>query len=256
LQQLFIKTRSVTTPHTTLVLRQLYTDFPSTDPTVRLVLLLTVFLSDSCLTHTTPTTLKSKLEPLALTPLTRKDIFNVLVNPFVERYTPILEYARVEVALNAKQVRELVEEVAVKCLEVTCKVSQNLSSFHDFSNCLSQGKMLRKLCEGFLFLQDTISMVVLQRYYLSLDDLPQPEDENACAAFEGKLCRDYIVPRAEQHGEGDGVDQENAPDVGNEIGEGDVNVDANMADVVEEDTGARGDVPELVGVLQNCLIAC
>ena len=121
--QLFINTRSVTTLYTIQVLRQLFTDFPSGDPTVRLVLLLTVFLSDNCLAHTTPATLRSKLEPLGLTLLTRQDIFNVLVNPFVERYGPILEFAKTEVGLDNKETRELVEEVAVKSLEIGCKVS-------------------------------------------------------------------------------------------------------------------------------------
>jgi hypothetical protein len=53
--------------------------------------------------------------------------------------------------------------------------------------------MLRKLFEGFPFLHDTISSVVLQKYRLSLDELPPREDEKACAAFEAKLCRDYIA---------------------------------------------------------------
>ena len=53
--------------------------------------------------------------------------------------------------------------------------------------------MLRKLLEGFPFLHDTISSVVLQRYRLCLFDLPPREDEKACAAFEAKLCRDYIA---------------------------------------------------------------
>jgi hypothetical protein len=120
--QLFVKTRSVTTLYTIQILRQLFTDFPSTDPTVRLVILLTVFLSDNCLAHTTPSTLRNKLEPLGLTPLTRQDIFNVLVNPFVERYSYILDFARAEVGLNGKEIHKLVSDVAIACLEIGCKV--------------------------------------------------------------------------------------------------------------------------------------
>jgi hypothetical protein len=121
--KLFVKTRSITTHVTMQVLRQLFTDFPSSDPTVRLVILLTIFLSDNCLTHTTPASLKSKFELLGVLPLTRKDIYNVLLNPFVERYMPILEFAKVEVGLGGKEIRALIEEVAVKCLEIGCKVS-------------------------------------------------------------------------------------------------------------------------------------
>jgi hypothetical protein len=120
--KLFSKTRSITTAYTIGVLRQLYADFPSTDSTVRLVLLLTVFLSDNCLSHTTPATLKGKLEPLGLTPLTRKDVYNVMINPFIEKYSPIIEYSKVEIGLSAKAINDLVEEVAIKCLEVGCKV--------------------------------------------------------------------------------------------------------------------------------------
>jgi hypothetical protein len=112
----------VTNIYTTQILRQLFVDFPSADPTVRLVLLLTVFLSDNCLAHTTPATLRNKLDPLGLLPLTRQDIFNVLTNPFVERSTPILEFARAEVGLSSKDVLDLVEQVAVTCLEIGCKV--------------------------------------------------------------------------------------------------------------------------------------
>jgi hypothetical protein len=106
------------------VLRQLYTDFSSPDPIVRTVLLLTVFISDNCLAHTTPATFKSKLEPLGLLPVSKRDIYNVMINPFVDRYAPILTFARVEVGMNTKEVMELVEEVAVKCLEIGCKVSR------------------------------------------------------------------------------------------------------------------------------------
>lgn len=53
--------------------------------------------------------------------------------------------------------------------------------------------MLRKLVEQFPLLHDTISKVILEKYRLSLDDLPTREDEKACAAFEAKLCRDYIA---------------------------------------------------------------
>jgi hypothetical protein len=125
--QLFVNTRSVSSAFVITVLRQLYADFPSSDPVVRLVLLLTVFLSDNCLIHTTPSFLKSKLEPLGLLPLTRRDIYNALVNPFIERSSAILEFAMVEVELKEKEVDELLEEVAVKCLEIGCKVCLTMS---------------------------------------------------------------------------------------------------------------------------------
>jgi hypothetical protein len=61
-------------------------------------------------------------------PVTRKDIFNVMVNPFVEKYQPILEFARAEVGLKQKEINLLVEEVAVRCLEEGCKVRSHYPS--------------------------------------------------------------------------------------------------------------------------------
>lgn len=80
-----------------------------------------------------------KLEALGLTPVTRKDVYNILVNPFVDRYQLIIDYAKwgVGVKENGRRgmeesdVRGLVEEVASKCLELACKVRQFASArFH------------------------------------------------------------------------------------------------------------------------------
>jgi hypothetical protein len=120
--KLFANTRSITSSHTVGALTQLYHDFPSSDPTVRLVLLLGVFINDNTPLSATPTRLKSKLEPLGVLPITRQDIFNLLINPFVEKYQPILEFARVEVGLKQKDTDALIEEVAIRCLEEGCKV--------------------------------------------------------------------------------------------------------------------------------------
>jgi len=80
--------------------------------------------------HWTPTTIRTKFEALGLGPITRKDIVNVLVNPFVEKYNHVKDYALREVDMNddgskgmsAKEFEELVEEVAIRCLEIACKV--------------------------------------------------------------------------------------------------------------------------------------
>ena len=120
--QLFINTRYITTATTVSSLTQLYTDFPSSDPTVRLVLLLGVFINDHTPLSATPLRLKSKLEPLGLLPITRQDIFNVMINPFVEKYPSILEFAKIEVGLSQKEIGVLVQEVAVRCLSEGCKV--------------------------------------------------------------------------------------------------------------------------------------
>lgn len=120
--QLFVNTRYITAATTVAALTQLYTDFPSLDSTVRLVLLLGIFINDHTPLSATPNRLKSKLEPLGLLPITRQDVFNVMVNPFVEKYQSILEFARAEVGLSQKEIGVLVQEVAIRCLSEGCKV--------------------------------------------------------------------------------------------------------------------------------------
>jgi hypothetical protein len=60
--------------------------------------------------------------------------------------------------------------------------------------------MLKKLVEQYPSLSDTIATTVVERHQLSLDDLPKSEDEEACRKFEGRLCRDYIMPRFSSDG--------------------------------------------------------
>ncbi len=55
---------------------------------------------------------------------------NVLVNPFVERYHSVIEFARQEISnasddrklLSSQYIDDIVEEVTAKCLEIACKV--------------------------------------------------------------------------------------------------------------------------------------
>lgn len=118
-----MKTRSITTGYTVNVLRQLYTDFPTSDPTVRTVMLLTVFLFDGIIPPSAPlATARSKLETLDLLPLTRQDLVNVMINPFFEKPQILLEFAKEDMDMSPKEIKELVQEVAVACLEVGSKV--------------------------------------------------------------------------------------------------------------------------------------
>jgi ATP-dependent Lon protease len=97
---------------------------------VRLVVLVVVFIAADNL-HMTHTALRSKLEAVGLGPITRRDIVNILVNPFVERYNAVINFARQEVnmgddglkGLIPQETDEIVEEVAARCLEIACKVS-------------------------------------------------------------------------------------------------------------------------------------
>lgn len=246
-RQLFIKTRSITTSHTTTILRLLYTDFPSQDPTVRLVLLLAVFFSCSSADRNTPSALNAKFDALGLTPLSRKDILNILLNPFVERYTAIVEYAKAEVGIPPKEVRELVEEVAVRCLEVGCK-----------------GKMLKRLVDDFPMLRSTIAKVVLEKYQLNLEDLPRwEEDEEACKAFRARLCREYVFPKISEVTGAGGVpynddvimqvDADGEGEGGEEEGEEEGEDEHNELEQMYSSGDTSPDFPELVSRCSHSL---
>ena len=86
--------------------------------------------------HHGAASIHAQLQALGLTPVTRRDAFNILTNPFVERYQPLLDYARREIekqedgtkGMGQKELKGLIEEVVERCLEIPCKV-YNLS-FH------------------------------------------------------------------------------------------------------------------------------
>lgn len=173
--KLFVKTRSITSAYTINVLRHLYADFPSTDPTVRIVMLLTACLSDNALVQPNSSgTLKNKLEPLGLLPLTRKDIVDILTNPFVEKHSAVVDFAKDEMNLNSSDIKDILQEVAVKCLKIG-----------------SKGKTLKKLVDCHPYLHAVLQENAVQRYAINLDDLPPYDDEEACATYEALLCRDF-----------------------------------------------------------------
>jgi hypothetical protein len=92
-------------------------------------MLIAIFILPENLHHS-PASLHAQLQVLGLTPLTRKDVFDILVNPFVERYQPLLDYAKREIGqqeggtkgMGLADLKALVEEVAMRCLEISCKV--------------------------------------------------------------------------------------------------------------------------------------
>ena len=159
----------------------------------------------------------------------------MMLNPFIEKFSGIVEYAKVYVGLRSKEVKELLEEVAIKCLEVSCK-----------------GKMLKRLVESYPALKGTIATLVVEKYQLDLDDLPCHEDEDACRAYEASLCRDYCFPKsravepsvdAQDGGGGDDVvmRDENG-------GSGDEEQD-ELDDLSDGEEEIKADGPELVSYL-------
>jgi hypothetical protein len=102
--------------------------------------------------------------------------------------------------------------------------------------------------EGYPFLHNTIATVVTQRYQISIDDLPPYEDEKACAAYEAKLCRDFIIPRfADDATTAEGDAQEQADgEVGAVEGDADIIDDIEMDELVDDARDNSG--PELVNI--------
>ncbi|KAI6151368.1 hypothetical protein EDD17DRAFT_1780239 [Pisolithus thermaeus] len=177
--KLFVKSRSITNQSTTNNLRQLYSDFPTGDLTVRTVMLLTVFLCDGLPQPPSPlATAKSKLQNLNLLPMTRQDLVFMLTNPFIEKPQYILDYAREEMDMSVKAIKDLIHEVVVLCLGVG-----------------SKGRTLKRLTELF-GLKEFVAEAAVQHYTLSIADLPPLEDEQACAAYEAPLCPDYSNTKA------------------------------------------------------------
>ena len=167
-----------------VTLRHLFVDFPSKDQTVRVVLLLQTFINtlggqSSMNIPSFVPSCKEKIENLGLMPVKRTDLIEVLANNFApEHFGGILEFGRVELKMSRNQVEGLVQELSFRCLE---------SSF--------KGKMLKRLLEGYPFLDDLVRERVMQHYRLKLDDLPAWDDEKAVNAYQAPLCRDFSVQR-------------------------------------------------------------
>lgn len=107
-------------PATGAALRYLWRDFPSTNPTARLVILLTVFIGGPT---ATVDVLHSDLRRLNLTPVSTEDIAHVLLSPFVEHFSSTLSYAKTHCGINDEiAFSSFLADVAVRCLEVPSKV--------------------------------------------------------------------------------------------------------------------------------------
>ncbi|KAL0579125.1 hypothetical protein V5O48_002857 [Marasmius crinis-equi] len=185
LLKLFLKTRSVTTLESQSTIRHLFAEFPSSDSTVRLVVLLTVFMAAD--TDSLPT-VKVRLEDLKIGPLTRRDIYNLLIHPMMDRCTTIFDYMRSEMesldlgrkGLNSQEIRQIVDDVATRLIEIDCK-----------------GRMLRRLNDSCPTVRDTVMRVVLAKYSIDFRDLPESTDFDSCATFQAALCRDHSFKTSE-----------------------------------------------------------
>ncbi|PFH54082.1 hypothetical protein AMATHDRAFT_53891 [Amanita thiersii Skay4041] len=178
----FRKTRSITNPNVLENLRYLYSDTPLSDPSARLVMITATFLSNT-LNHASQTSPIQSLEVLGVTPITRSDICEVFMSPFVERHINVMPVARRMVVkadqskgLSEEEVQELLFDVAVRCLEVGCK-----------------GKFLDKILHEYPAVMNVVESAILDRYWIKVEDLPSwDENPEAASSFTAKLSHDYM----------------------------------------------------------------
>ncbi|KAH0586162.1 hypothetical protein H2248_007426 [Termitomyces sp. 'cryptogamus'] len=177
----FANTRSICYSTSTEPLRLLYSDYPSSDPTARLVMLVIFF--NGIEINTCIGTIHAKIEARNLTPITRKDVFNVLLNPFISHPQVVIDYATSHLGhpeeerkgMSTQEVRKLVEDVVSTCLEIPCK-----------------GNLLGHLEFRYGFVKDLLREVV-PKYNITLEDLPPPGDIVRCRKFEAKLSQDHTT---------------------------------------------------------------
>ncbi|KAJ3715357.1 hypothetical protein C8R42DRAFT_218810 [Lentinula raphanica] len=178
--KLFLKTRSLTSSSVQVNLRYLFADFPSSDPVVRLVILLTAFLSvereagsASCVPS-----LKAKLDPLKLGLITPADMFDILIHPFTDRYHPVFDYMKTELdpsegkCLSQDELNLIAGDTAKTLLLLDCK-----------------GKLLKNLHDGHPNVREVVIQAIIE-HQVKLDDLPDPEDIEACLSYRATFCKD------------------------------------------------------------------
>lgn len=153
-----------------------------------------------------------------LTPICKRDVLNVLLNPFVEFFWPLYKYAQIHVE-DLDPSSELLEEVIEKALAITCKVrAMALSIFVSASSpedkCTSynglQGNLLADILKKRPQSEKIIYNAVMKHYQVTVENLP--ERDNCEHPFVAPLCRDVVTsirpvelsaPPVEQDGEDD-----------------------------------------------------
>ncbi|CAE6440123.1 unnamed protein product [Rhizoctonia solani] len=196
--KLFSNTRSVTFSKIISLIQSLHSNYPNpTDPKIRHVLLLTVFCSpmatradwseemlpqildklvelgliqppvqDGMPEHPKSKSLDLKGIPKALS---REELANVLLSPFVENERPCIAYARNKAGMGLGEwaITQLKGDVAVGCLPIS-----------------SKGKLLKRLCEDERIERRVIE--AMKGHAIHLEDLPEPFSPE-CATYRAKL---------------------------------------------------------------------
>lgn len=196
--QLFASTRSVADTSAGKTLRHLFSDFPSKDSSVRLVMILIALFSSPSTspshsrsdrdTHndknSSPKQLHALFKSYKLTPLCKRDVQNVLLNPFVEQFWPMYKYAKTYVKeISEDSSLSLLREVVNKALVITCK-----------GNLLADVLKDHPQDESTAGYESIIVSAVMTHYQLPMEGLPERDDP--AEPFVAPLCRDVSLSLA------------------------------------------------------------
>ncbi|TFL01839.1 hypothetical protein BDV98DRAFT_604495 [Pterulicium gracile] len=201
----FISTRQPANPTVGANLRLLFSDFPTSDSTVRLVVLLSLLAPYAAGRTSTHGRLRADLDAVNLVP-TRCDMVNVMLHPLVEIPGLLLDYwkkeglrsshagrsnsepvSKAEEVARDKVARNMAEEVAIACLELGFK-----------------GKTLKKLCEEYPSVQNAVVQTLAARYDIAEsvlsaagNHLHEEMGTRGDPEVQAKLARDYNETKIE-----------------------------------------------------------
>ncbi|KAG6854665.1 hypothetical protein C0991_003313 [Blastosporella zonata] len=136
----------------------------------------------------------ANLEALKLTPVTKADVFDILLNPFSKFAEVVLTYAMSEIGtrddgkqgMPAAEVRKLIADLIGRSLEVSCRGKL----LNELKNCWPSDVVNDALKKG------------IEKHSIGIEDLPSSDDFAACLTFRAKLSQDHtrLLPLAGEQG--------------------------------------------------------
>ncbi|KAJ6559193.1 hypothetical protein DFH09DRAFT_1083787 [Mycena vulgaris] len=250
--KLFLKARAITTPATTQILTQLYTDFLApppvpivfasgsrssislssraqhapVDPVVRRAMLLTVFAAEP---PVPVSAMAARLAALRLGPLTLADAADILLSAFVEKLTPVVDYLRregVAAELGTSQVYNGAQGTRKVTLAELRTLAEDVAV-----RCLTRegkGRTLKRLCEAYPSVKGRIVQAVLGEYQVEVEDLGETEAGTSWRARLARSMGGMVVY--------EGADNESDSERENDVDDDDDDEEEDEDDELDEDS--------------------
>ncbi len=163
-------------------------------------MLLTVFLPGD--NNLNVTNVREQLATLKLGQITKTDMRNLMINPYMEHFNGLVDYMRQEVVsdvthkkgMTSSEVLTLVEEVACRCLEIGCKVcpEQNYMRFYRLMG-VYQGRMLQRVCDTYPSARKAIAKAVSEIHQVDVDDVSKDRKYKLCRPwYRGSEDNDFF----------------------------------------------------------------